>query len=238
MPLSDFIRRGREREAAEAAARAARAAAAPPGSGVFFGGGLVVPPEAMSPGLPLAMKILPVAAAALVGGPAAAQATSSLLQRVNGGTMDFTSPSIPTGNGWFGPLIGLASQAISAFAPQVEIGGIGQTMQLPARQPQVDTGISRAGGITCRKPKFKVVVVPVAKGGDGAPHVVAYCPPRRMNPLNARALGRAARRLAMFTAIVGRIEKQVQKSFRRSGGRIRSTSRRRCGAIPCRCGRC
>jgi len=77
----------------------------------------------------------------------------------------------------------------------------------------------------------------VVIGADGKPTVVFACPPRRMNPLNPRALGRAARRLAGFHRISSHIEKIVQHACRpkRRSARMPSFGRS-CG--PRRKGRC
>jgi len=61
---------------------------------------------------------------------------------------------------------------------------------------------------------------------DGSTVVEKYCAPRRMNPLNARALGRAARRLGMFHNIAAHIEKTVQKACRSGIGRRRLSAPR------------
>lgn len=77
---------------------------------------------------------------------------------------------------------------------------------------QINTGLTRAQGpgrCNVNKRRLKIQM-----GADGQPHVVAVCPPRRMNPLNPRALGRAARRLGSFQRIASHIEKTIQKACR------------------------
>lgn len=92
---------------------------------------------------------------------------------------------------------------------------------------QIITGITRSdqmpGRCNIKRRKLKIIV-----GTDGQPHVIAACPPRRMNPLNARALSRAARRLGSFQRIAGNIEKLVQRACRTGLGR----GRRRAPRLP------
>jgi hypothetical protein len=76
--------------------------------------------------------------------------------------------------------------------------------------------------------KLKIVINPAT----GQPMVVAACPPRRMNPLNPRALGRAARRLGSFQRIASHIEKTIQKACRTKSRR--SSSRSYCPPSRCR----
>jgi hypothetical protein len=52
---------------------------------------------------------------------------------------------------------------------------------------------------------------------DGTVQVVRYCAPRRMNPCNPRALGRAARRLSAFQRMSSGIEKIINRQLKRKG---------------------
>lgn len=229
---------------------------------------------ASKPYAPIAQIFAAGAAPVLAGASTVVKSLASLVPALGGKKMDFlaTTGLTDTGanGGWFHGLMGLASQAITAFAPQnmptltpeqqaqnalSQFGLQNLTQNIPNIAVQAlnarcatTAGMSSlpcvvhqkgpyAGKLVKTGRRRKLKLVP---DGSGSLTPVICCTPRRMNPLNARALSRAARRLAMFTHIVGRVEKQVQKSFRRHGGRIRHTAvaRRRCGATPCRCGRC
>jgi hypothetical protein len=93
-------------------------------------------------------------------------------------------------------------------------------------QDQIQAGITRAvqGKCSPARRKFKVVTNP----STGQPMVISVCPPRRMNPLNPRALSRAARRLGSFQRIASHIEKVIQKACK-TKGRSRSRMPARCG---------
>lgn len=51
-----------------------------------------------------------------------------------------------------------------------------------------------------------------ARRPDGSLQMIQSCAPRRMNPLNVKALGRAARRLGRFQAIASHVEKLISKA--------------------------
>lgn len=132
-------------------------------------------------------------------------------------------------NSWLGPVIGLASQAIAAFAPQRRLPGRPgadtveeilspfRVQEVPPDFTGVQAGGSTTAGITtvvggawgrcalpsqARRRKAKVVMLP-----DGTQTIVPYCAPRRMNPLNPRALSRAARRIGSFHRIASGLAK-------------------------------
>lgn len=75
---------------------------------------------------------------------------------------------------------------------------------------------ARATGKVNRRMRVKLQRMP-----DGSVQVVRYCAPKRMNPCNPRALGRAARRLSMFQKMSSGIEKIINRQLKRkSAGRI------------------
>lgn len=147
-----------------------------------------------------------------------------------------TSPAqVGNTSGWLNALVGLGTTAIKAFAPQAEAPNV-VIRKTPTDTP-VLTDAARAvvqavqGGATgvaqqikgrCKtsRRRFKVMI-----GPDGQQHVFSVCPPRRMNPLNPRALGRAARRLASFQRISSHVERTIEKSLRKRGVARRSTRR-------------
>ena len=155
-----------------------------------------------------------------------------------GGSGDIAGPLIADPTGYLDPVVGFASQQPQMpVDPGGGLGALGGAIEnlgraiLPQffQNDQVNTGITVSGSqfpgrCATRRRKLKIVV-----GADGQPHVIAACPPRRMNPLNARALGRAARRLGMFHNIAQHIEKQVQHACRSGIGRRRLSSPRSCG---------
>ncbi len=59
----------------------------------------------------------------------------------------------------------------------------------------------------------------VTDPATGTRHVMLYCKKRSMNPLNPKALGRAATRIGRFQAISAHINKRIDKALRRSGAR-------------------
>lgn len=130
--------------------------------------------------------------------------------------------------GFFTGLTNILSDAFQApttptpsLAQQIEQGAQALLPQF-FQADQINTGITAraAGGLRCSAKKRRWKAVRMA---DGTIQAVAYCPPRRMNPLNARALGRAARRLGSFHKIASHIEKVVAKACRT--GKRRGTTR-------------
>ena len=128
-----------------------------------------------------------------------------------------------------GPSVGFPAAAEA-------IGGIiGRA--LSAQQPDfgdVVSGVSTtASGLACWKPTKsgklqKRAQVHIVRRPDGTVALEKYCRPRRMNPLNPRALGRAARRLGSFHRIASTVEKQIAKACapkRRSSRRAPAYSR-------------
>jgi len=124
-------------------------------------------------------------------------------------------------------------QGVSVVQGVQDIIQANQT-RVPQYQVQVTPGAScwdhpMKNGRINRRARVKLVRLP-----DGSTQVLRYCAPKRMNPLNAQALRRAAVRLGRFHAIAGTIEKMVQKACRKGigRGRIRSTPscapRKRC----------
>lgn len=99
-----------------------------------------------------------------------------------------------------------------------------------ALQASIETGITVQdarirGRCAPARRRFKVIT-----GPDGQPQVISVCPPRRMNPCNPRALGRAARRLSMFQKMSSGIEKIINRQLKR-----RAPARRAFGCAPKRC---
>jgi hypothetical protein len=126
---------------------------------------------------------------------------------------------------WFGTLVGIAS----GLVPQIT-GGEGVLPPYLRSQPpaQIETGITGRAALRCstKRRRWKVVQVPTSPGSSTFEQVaVAYCPPRRMNPLNPRALGRAARRIGRFHQIAQGIEKLVQRACKSGIGRRSSRPR-------------
>lgn len=150
----------------------------------------------------------------------------------------FTAPF----ESWIQPVIGLASQVISALqmpptrippmtGPSTVPGPFGLPIPVAqVEQIQAGTSVSASAFRGVCKPsrrRFKIQY-----DATGTPHVISVCPARRMNPLNPRALSRAARRLGSFQRIAGNIEKMVQKACRSGIGRGRRSSR-----MPAYCGK-
>lgn len=84
-------------------------------------------------------------------------------------------------------------------------------------EPQIETGITAAAGSVCwTNPRYaarrRVRVVripdPSAPGGFRL-QAVQTCAPRRMNPLNPRALSRAGRRVGSFCRIATGMQKML-----------------------------
>lgn len=141
---------------------------------------------------------------------------------ISGGEISFASV--------FNPIV---SAAVGAFAEQfpgpvvpVSPGGVrGQTSDMPTFQDVVG-GMSTTGGLACWKPTKtgklgRRAQVRLRRMPDGSITVEKYCRPKRMNPLNPRALGRAARRLGSFQRIAAATEKLIARSCK-----VRSRSRR------------
>lgn len=148
----------------------------------------------------------PIDIALMTGGATLTGPQWSGIGQAIGDIFDTVSGTFPVGqnpvlmqNDPFGDVVGGASTTA--------VGGLG------------------VGALSCfnsknsRRRKIKIV-----RTADGQLHPVPYCTPRRMNPLNARALGRAARRLGSFHRIAQGIEKMVQKACK-TGTRGRRVSR-------------
>lgn len=158
-----------------------------------------------------------------------------------GGVWDetLTSPVIQTGltgpigfTGWEAADMA-ATVAAAILTPQgpglgpLDLRGLlGRTTQ----QAQIQAGLTRIQGKCApARRRFKIVM-----DAEGNPHAVSICPPRRMNMLNQRALGRAARRLAGFQRIASGIEKIINTQLCRKKRRTtfacapRSSARSRC----------
>lgn len=113
---------------------------------------------------------------------------------------------------------------------QIGLPRPGQLGGIVGPQVEVETGMPlSARGLACtvKRRRYKIVRTP-----DGGIRADAYCLPRRMNPLNPRALARAGRRVASFS----RIAKGMQKMLERScGGAAR---KRRSSSFSCSTKRC
>lgn len=139
---------------------------------------------------------------------------------------------------WLAPIVSSFAPVIGALqsTPQTNpitgaLESIAKTLPQFFQNDIIQAGISSSqapGRCSFKRRRLKIVT-----GTDGQPHVVMACPPRRMNPLNARALGRAARRLGAFHRIASHIEKLVQKACK-SGSRRRSAPRIGCSPKRCR----
>lgn len=150
-------------------------------------------------------------------------------------------PLVSTPTNVWGTIANLGSQAIAAFGkPQLPAPTpmgtpfplpLG-TQTIPANSPeslalaqriyQVQAGAWGKCALPsqARRRKAKVVMLP-----DGTQTIVPYCAPRRMNPLNPRALRRSAVRIGRFHAIAKNIEKLVQKACKTSMKRRTTSSR-------------
>ena len=104
-------------------------------------------------------------------------------------------------------------------APAVGAGITSLASQLPPiiGAPPVSGGVTiRSYGIeakalacTVKRRRYKIV-----RNSDGTISAEAYCLPRRMNPLNPRALARAGRRVASFSRIAQGMQKMLERSCR------------------------
>lgn len=143
-----------------------------------------------------------------------------------------TQISGPSDNfsGYFGSIASIVAPAVSSLlAPSQAdpLQGLRDALSPFFQQDQIQTGIVGKNQFPgrCKTSRRKLKIV-MQRASDGTlhPQVIAACPPRRMNPLNARALGRSARRLAAFHRISGHIEKIIQHACRKKG-RSSSSSR-------------
>jgi hypothetical protein len=147
---------------------------------------------------------------------------------------------------WLAPVVTASGPLAAAFTSQAPQGGdsIFNQIEKIARDTlpmffQPDQFTQLPGGtpsciprnvrdLSCYNPKFKNSKrrkLRLVCGPDGQMHPEVYCTPKRMNPLNPRALSRAARRLGSFQRIAGNIEKMIQRSCKKGLGRGRSSSR-------------
>lgn len=129
------------------------------------------------------------------------------------------------------PSWSLAQQAIMANALPARCATTAGMAGLPC---VVHQGGPYKGKLVKSNRRRKVKLVP---DGQGSFTPVICCSPRRMNPLNPRALRRAAVRLGRFQHIASTVEKMIARAVktrhrsRRSFGAPRSS---RC--LPARCG--
>lgn len=150
----------------------------------------------------------------------------------------------PTGGMPFSPVeeAGQFPDVGGGWGPIIRAVGESLARQGDPQFPDVTGGSSTtAGALACWKPtktgklqkraQVKIVRNPIT----GAPELVKYCRPKRMNPLNPRALGRAARRLGSFHRIAATVEKQIQHACRSGIGRRRSSPRLPASCAPRRC---
>lgn len=142
-----------------------------------------------------------------------------ILGTIGGGIVSGFSQGLPGGPN----ILEGAGEAIGGIIARQLQGGVQTVDALPLGpacwlKPRKNGQINRRARVRLRRL------------ADGSTIVEKYCAPRRMNPLNARALGRAARRLGMFHNIAAHIEKTVQKACRSGIGRRRlSSAPRYCG---------
>lgn len=114
--------------------------------------------------------------------------------------------------------LGLAQQLVSARRAQ-DLPGLGTNPGFGAA-PQIESGVSARFPGGCWVPATGLVStrklarrrVKMQRMPDGSIQVVQYCQKPRMNPLNAKALGRAARRLGSFQRIAAHVEKVITKA--------------------------
>src|SRR5262245_28088745 len=126
------------------------------------------------------------------------------------------------GASWINAIAGIANTVIGALGAPTALQGTaiqipgGGTVDIAAATRQ--TPVIQAAGLGCsvKRRRYKV-----QRNPDGTITAVAYCLPRRMNPLNPRALARAGRRVASFSRIARGMEKMLQKACR-AGARGRS----------------
>lgn len=148
------------------------------------------------------------------------------------------SPVDMGGGGWPG-VIDTIGDIISPFMPQEPQGGAVPSI-IPGQPPVYSVEVLPRGQACWTKPRKDGRVnsrarVKLQRFPDGSTHVVKYCAPRRMNPLNPRALGRAARRLGSFHRIAATVEKQIQRACKSGIGRRRSSGRLPASCAPRRC---
>ena len=135
--------------------------------------------------------------------------------------------------GQAGQIIGEIGKAIGGALVQEGVSEL--VGQIPQFGVNVTPGAAcwdraRATGKVNRRMRVKLQRMP-----DGSVQVVRYCAPRRMNPCNARALGRAARRLAMFQRMSAGIDKMLARVIKRkSSSRPYFGGRRSCAPKRCR----
>lgn len=132
--------------------------------------------------------------------------------------MDYTGFFMPQ-TGIIGEVIKGAAQAIGGELVQEAIPQFGVTVT----PGQACWDRARSTGKINSRMRVKLQRLP-----DGSVQVVRYCAPRRMNPCNPRALGRAARRLGMFQKMSSGIEKIINRQLKRKGS-IRRAAPAYCG---------
>lgn len=118
----------------------------------------------------------------------------------------WTAPSFAAQGGLIGEVVKGAAQALGGELLQEAIPQFGVTVT----PGQACWDRARATGKVNRRMRVKLQRMP-----DGSVQVVRYCAPKRMNPCNPRALGRAARRLSMFQKMSSGIEKLINKQLKR-----------------------
>lgn len=131
--------------------------------------------------------------------------------------------------GAVGSILGAPSQTALQAPIRIPTSPL-PSVQVIGPQVEVETGMPiSAAGLACsvKRRRYKIIRTP-----DGV-QAVAYCLPRRMNPLNPRALARAGRRVASFTRIAQGMQKMLERSCR-VGGRKRSTRSYSCAPKRCR----
>jgi hypothetical protein len=139
---------------------------------------------------------------------------------------------------WLGPILaspmtGLMSQVgvgidiprtLEESLPGQIIGAASRALQSAAG---IEAGITATapGGLACWNPRngklSRRAQVRLRRMPDGSLQVEKYCRAKRMNPLNPRALSRAARRLGSFQRIASAIEKTISRACKTKSRRPR-----------------
>lgn len=152
---------------------------------------------------------------------------------MSGGFPESVTGTGPAENlsGYFAQVLPMAYRALDAaltdqgpLGPIVPINPQTGSVERPQYQVSVHPGAAcwdkpRKNGMPNSRVRVKLQRQP-----DGTFAVVRYCAPKKMNPLNPRALSRAARRIGSFQRIAANIEKIVQKACRTGLGRGRRRS--------------
>lgn len=157
-----------------------------------------------------------------------------------------TDSFIQTGSGnggWFGVIqqgLGLAGQLLAPQNfPQPGRGGAITTEQAIEQGMPIRANVGGNCWVESTDPfkarrNFLRRRVRFVRTPGGGIQMVQTCAPRRMNPLNPRALARAGRRVASFTRIAQGMQKMLEKACRKGARGSRRSYSRSCAPKRCR----